>query len=704
MPADTAKTKVAILGGGIGAMTAAFELTDPALNGQYDVTVYQLGWRLGGKGASGRDMQDHDRIYEHGLHIWLGCYENGFNLMRQCYAELGRAPDAPLATVQKAFRPHSLVVLNEFFDNQWLPWEINFPADDAFPGERDHLPTLWDYFLKVLEWIPQLLKPHLQSHLAVDPADAPWPKPDWWATLVGDISGEMGDTPPHVGHEPLYGSLKLAHSLDKEPDDDDRDVHDKIQFLLDEFKRLIGQRVRSLIDTDRDVRHLWILLDLVVSNLRGILADHLIFDAFNTINHFDYCEWLTHHGADQVTVTSPPVTVLYELVFAYENGVAQGPQVKPNLEAGTLLRVLPRIGMGYTGAFMWMMQAGMGDTIFAPLYQVLQRRGVKFQFFHRVTNLHVEGDELVEVEISRQVNLKVGEYDPLILVKGLPCWPNEPLYYQIVEGGLLQRDQIDLESFYTTWQDTGGAVTLKAGQDFDCVVLGISLAALPFIGSELMTNTAWQAMIDNIKTVQTEGAQFWLNASLEQVGCAIPLSVNGTFTISSLDTWADMSHLIASENWQDGQVQSLVYYTGPLAGPPQPPPASDHEFEDQMQAAARQVAFDLFTNQIKALWPNFAWHDLAAPEHASGIDRLNFQFTRSNEDPTERYVQTVRGSSQYRLRSDASGFKRLYLAGDWTDTGLNLGCVEAAAMSGMMASRAISGFPQNIVGETEHIW
>ena len=66
--------------------------------------------------------------------------------MRQCYAELGRAPDAPLATVRQAFHPHSLVVLNEFFNNQWLPWEINFPADDAFPGERDQLPTLWDIF------------------------------------------------------------------------------------------------------------------------------------------------------------------------------------------------------------------------------------------------------------------------------------------------------------------------------------------------------------------------------------------------------------------------------------------------------------------------------------------------------------------------------------------------------------------------------
>jgi uncharacterized protein with NAD-binding domain and iron-sulfur cluster len=696
MPTDTARTRVAILGGGVGAMTAAFELTDPALNGQYDVTVYQLGWRLGGKGASGRDRQDHDRIYEHGLHIWLGCYENAFKLMRQCYAELGRAPGAPLATVQQAFHPHSLVVLNEPSTTNGCRGD-QFPADTLSGRARSFAP-LWDYFLKALEWIPQLLKPHLQSHLPIDPADEPWQEPEWWEELVGDISGEMGDTPPHVGHAPLYGSLKLAHSLDKTPDDDDRGTHDKIQVLLDEFKRLIGQRIRSQIDTDRDVRHLWILLDLVVSNLRGILADHLIFESFNTINRYDYREWLSLHGADQVTIDSPPVTVLYELVFAYENGVTQGSNVRPNLEAGTLLRVLPRIGMGYTGAFMWLMQSGMGDTIFAPLYQVLQRRGVKFQFFQRVTNLHVAGDELIEVEISRQVNLKVGEYDPLILVKDLPCWPSEPLYYQIVEGDILQRDKINLESFYTTWQDTGGTVTLKAGQDFDCVVLGISLAALPFIAGELKSNAAWQAMIDNVKTVQTEGAQVWLDTPLEQVG-AVPLSVNGTFTSSPLDTWADMSHLIASENWPDGQVKSIVYYTGPLAGPPQPPPASDHEFEEQMQTAAQQVVFELFNHQIKALWPGFAWHDLEAPNRVTGTDRLNFQYVRSNEDPTERYVQTVRNSSQYRLKSDASGFKRLYLAGDWTNNALNLGSVEGAAMSGMMASRAISGFPQNIVGE-----
>ena len=71
-------------------IAAAFELTRPEQQGRYQVTVYQLGWRLGGKGASGRGPAD--RIEEHGLHLWMGFYENAFRLMRDCYAELGRDP------------------------------------------------------------------------------------------------------------------------------------------------------------------------------------------------------------------------------------------------------------------------------------------------------------------------------------------------------------------------------------------------------------------------------------------------------------------------------------------------------------------------------------------------------------------------------------------------------------------------------------
>ena len=72
-------TRVAILGGGAGGVTAAFELTaTPDLREQYEVTVYQRGWRLGGKGASGRNQERGQRIEEHGLHMWMGFYEQAF--------------------------------------------------------------------------------------------------------------------------------------------------------------------------------------------------------------------------------------------------------------------------------------------------------------------------------------------------------------------------------------------------------------------------------------------------------------------------------------------------------------------------------------------------------------------------------------------------------------------------------------------------
>jgi uncharacterized protein with NAD-binding domain and iron-sulfur cluster len=85
-------------------MAAAFELTKPALKGRYDVTIYQMGWRQGGKGASGRGVAG--RIEEHGLHLWMGYYENAFRLMRECYSELQRDPAAvPIARWSDAFSP-----------------------------------------------------------------------------------------------------------------------------------------------------------------------------------------------------------------------------------------------------------------------------------------------------------------------------------------------------------------------------------------------------------------------------------------------------------------------------------------------------------------------------------------------------------------------------------------------------------------------
>jgi len=42
-------------------------------------------------------------------------------------------------------------------------------------------------------------------------------------------------------------------------------------------------------------------------------------------------------------------------------------------------------------------------------------------------------------------------------------------------------------------------------------------------------------------------------------------------------------------------------------------------------------------------------------------------------------------------------------AGSWLNNGLTLSCIEGAVMSGMQASRAISGFPARIVGESDGV-
>ena len=63
-------------------MAAAYQLTEADPEGEkYDITVYQQGWRIGGKGASGRNAEIAERIEEHGLHVWSGFYENSFQVM-----------------------------------------------------------------------------------------------------------------------------------------------------------------------------------------------------------------------------------------------------------------------------------------------------------------------------------------------------------------------------------------------------------------------------------------------------------------------------------------------------------------------------------------------------------------------------------------------------------------------------------------------
>jgi hypothetical protein len=97
------------------------------------------------------------------------------------------------------------------------------------------------------------------------------------------------------------------------------------------------------------------------------------------------------------------------------------------------------------------------------------------------------------------------------------------------------------------------------------------------------------------------------------------------------------------------------------------------------------------------LWPaavgrdGFRWSWLCDGTRRGAADTggIAGQFWRANVDPSDRYVQSLPGTDQYRLQPDRTGFDNLVVAGDWTDNGLNAGCVEGATRSGQLAARAV---------------
>ena len=120
----------------------------------------------------------------------------------------------------------------------------------------------------------------------------------------------------------------------------------------------------------------------------------------------------------------------------------------------------------------------------------------------------------------------------------------------------------------------------------------------------------------------------------------------------------------------------------------------------------RSNAVRFLEKDVGALWPaasrggGFRW-DLLAPgagggtakEPGSGERRFDTQYWAANVNPTDRYVLSLPGSIGYRVSPLDMAFDNLTIAGDWTATGLDSGCIESAVMSGLLAAHAISQRP-----------
>jgi uncharacterized protein with NAD-binding domain and iron-sulfur cluster len=686
--------KIAVLGGGAGSLAAAFYLSArPDWRERYEITVYQQGWRLGGKGASGRNAALAQRIEEHGLHIWFGFYANAFAMIRAVYEELGRPPGAPLAGWDQAFRPQDTIALAEQVGAEWRPWQLLLPRRPGEPGAGSDPVTPWQMALQAIVWLRRW---HSELRAPAPGAAAAGTSADAFADLHALAASLPPDARTHTFaiQDALMEALRRAER---------------------QLRATTGFSSAAAVDDD-DTRRKLIGLSTGLTLVRGMLADGVFTRGFDVINNEDLRDWLRRHGGDEnLCVDAAPTRAMYAQLFAFEDG----DPARPNLEAGTALRWMMRMSFAYRGALMYRMQAGMGDAVFAPLYEVLARRGVRFAFFHRVEEITADGGGVDAVRMSVQADVPHGDYRPLVTVKGLPCWPDLPDYAQIApaQAALLQEHAVDLESWWSDWPqlylDAVGkdlpARVLRRGRDFDHVVLGLPVATLPLVAPGLLA--ASPPLADTaaaLRSVVTQACQVWLDRDTRALGwTTLPGGQEPILTGFSqpYDTWAAMSQVLPAEEWPPAAAPKSVHYFCGAMALAELPPQSDTGFPARAAAQAKANAVELLNDRVKALWKEagsgFPWQWLVDPLGGAGAARMDRQYWRANVDPSERYVLSVAGSSARRLSTDGAGVPNLFLAGDWLRTGLDSGCVEAAVMGGMQAARAISGYPAEIPGDSD---
>ncbi len=689
--------KITILGGGLASLTSAYYLTSqPNWQEKYDITLYQMGWRLGGKGASGRNAKYGQRIEEHGLHVWLGFYDNAFRMIREVYKELNRDLDQPLATFEEAFKPSNFVVLQEEVNGKWIPWILNVPMNNEIPGEPQNPVDVEEYIHSLLEFAYDYY--NSTFHGIFEKKDEKEEGPI--LELISDVADTIGDISLDIGGKLLFSLLNLVKTISNQ--DHKSKVLDGLMHFLD----WLWKKVESKIEKDDEARRLWITVNLVLSNVRGIIKDEIAIKGFESIDDEDYREWIARHGASDLTVNSGLVQGIYSINFSGKN--------VHTFAAGTALKGTLRMLFDYKGSIFHRMQAGMGDVIMAPFYLLLKKRGVKFKFFHKIENLKVGSDGrgkfIQSVEMTRQATVKGGDYDPLTTVKRLPVWPSEPIYSQLNEGKELEKEKIDLEDVWSVWKGAG-KVELIAGKDYDRIILGVSIGSFPYIAKELAeSSTSWKDMVDNVKTTVTGAFQLWTFP--DRAGLGWPFWKEEPPTLTSfaqpIDTWADLSDLLMREDWpSEFYPNAIGYYCGGLQDEILPVKPGDKNYPEESLKFFKQLTVQYMKENLEFLFPNikdsggnFRWNLLVDPEERKGEARIDSQYLRINVQPSERYVLSVKGSTKHRLKTDGADFKNLILTGDWVyNEILNAGCVETTVTSGIQAANVLLSEKIKILGK-----
>jgi uncharacterized protein with NAD-binding domain and iron-sulfur cluster len=299
----------------------------------------------------------------------------------------------------------------------------------------------------------------------------------------------------------------------------------------------------------------------------------------------------------------------------------------------------------------------MGDVVFAPLYELLEKRGVRFRFFHRVDALETTTDDSGTVQLSRirlSQQATVADYEPLFTVDSVRSWPTRPGHVAI------NKDR-NYEDYAPHHDDV--PTSIDVGKDFDSAICALSIGGLAAITNSHFRRAAGiDTAIAMADSVETSSSQLWLNHSVSppHTLCA-PFSMFLGFTPDGvtpapLETWSDFSHLIEHTPAAGRETTACVY----LAGIKRPGQELD-----------KRTAHSLHS------FSEFA---------QTSVPRVVEAYHHESSNPSDQYVRAPAGRTRFRLNQADLRLHNLVFAGDWTRTRLNLGSIESATMSGIQAA------------------
>jgi uncharacterized protein with NAD-binding domain and iron-sulfur cluster len=732
------KTRVLIVGGGPSGLATAWELCHGPLRDELDVTVYTLGWRVGGKGATGRGP--NGRIQEHGIHGFAGFYANSTSVLRQSYLDLFPEHRDSVGTVgpdlSPGAEPRSLdeALLPEDYSTDFLYNEGRAFLRPLWAPHNDAKPWDGDLNLSTEEAIQSIIS--LTSN-AILQRPIPFGTTRWRAVQLVAKAGAWLSR--------QFVVRRLTHLAN-----DLREAQDgHIEALL---SAILTKALRWRMRGRGAPKSQFANIDYMVALIRGLTRSGILDRQHPTdvdaLDHLDYKTWLRECGISEATLKTGLPNVPAFICFQFPNGDAT---LDPSMSAAAYVGWMVRLALIHGTSYSFF-RSGTGESVIAPIFRSAQLAGARFEFFHKLQNIvpSADGSTIDRVVFRRQARLRPGleRYEPMTRVPGVryDVWPAGPLLDQLhpddaagiagatgatgaagvagVAGG-----HVDLESYWSSWEGVDDVV-LERGRDFDQIVLAIPPSAFPYICPDLLSQSPTIQAATTLESCATIGVQLWLDKTLPELGITEKLPKGqrmiGASFIDPFNVIGDFSDLLDHESWNNSDAQpvssvgsasagranlsrkpkTLLYLCGPIADRTNP---LEHDFtQHHVPQVAYEQAMAITAQYLAtaAVWlPNAPGNRpadnlgldvgslIVNDLKAIGMDRLDAQYLKVNIDPSERYILSLPGSVAKRPKAWAPEANNLTLAGDWIYTGINIGSFEGAVTSGKLAAHALTGYP-----------